>query len=180
MRDRPPIILSVVVAAAGFALLAAGCGGGGSAGVASGGSATTTATQTPTARLVAFSHCMRANGVPSFPDPQQFSDGSVKLTIHQLGAGSQVQTAMSACHLLLPDRGGAPSADQTRTELADELSFARCMRRHGVSGFPDPKAQGGLTVEMVEAQGIDIHSPTVLRVVQHVYPHHTAHSHPRR
>jgi hypothetical protein len=44
------------------------------------------------------------------------------------------------------------------------------MRSRGVSRFPDPTAQGGLTVEMVQAQGIDVHSPAVLRVVQACLP----------
>ena len=53
---------------------------------------------------------------------------------------------------------------------ADGLSFARCMRGHGVTRFPDPTAQGQLTVEMVQAQGIDVHSPAILRVVQTCLP----------
>ena len=44
------------------------------------------------------------------------------------------------------------------------------MRSHGVARFPDPTAQGQLTVEMVQAQGIDVHSPAVLRVVQACLP----------
>jgi hypothetical protein len=39
-----------------------------------------------------------------------------------------------------------------------------------VTRFPDPKAQGGLTVEMVQAQGIDVHSPAFLRVVHACLP----------
>jgi hypothetical protein len=44
------------------------------------------------------------------------------------------------------------------------------MRSHGVTRFPDPTAQGDLTVAMVQAQGIDVHSPAVLRVVQACLP----------
>jgi hypothetical protein len=44
------------------------------------------------------------------------------------------------------------------------------MRSHGVARFPDPSAHSGLTVEMVQAQGIDVHSPAVLRVVQACLP----------
>jgi hypothetical protein len=44
------------------------------------------------------------------------------------------------------------------------------MRNHGVSRFPDPTVQGGLTVEMVQAQGIDVRSPAVLRIVQTCLP----------
>jgi hypothetical protein len=44
------------------------------------------------------------------------------------------------------------------------------MRNRGVTGFPDPTAQGDLSVEMVQAQGIGVHSPAVLRVVQDCLP----------
>jgi hypothetical protein len=167
------------VAVAAFALLAAGCGGsggsGGAAGVASVASTTPAATTTTTTNgLLAFSQCMRSNGAPSFPDPQRFVGGNVKLTIHQFGAGSpHFQAALSACNNLLPPNGGSGSqatAQQARIQLADELSFARCMRSHGVARFPDPTAQGSLSVAMVQAQGIDVHSPAVLRVVQACLP----------
>ena len=164
-----------LVAVVPLALLAAGCGGGsrtGSPGVASVASSTTTSTTATTQNaLLAFSHCMRSNGVPSFPDPQRFAGGNVKLTIHGYGTGSpHFAAAMNACGHLLPSRGPEQSAQQARTQLADELSFAKCMRRHGVGNFPDPTAQGQLTVEMVEAQGIDVRSAAVLRVVQTCLP----------
>lgn len=169
---RSPIVtfLATIVA---FALLAAGCGGGGtSAGVANAPSAATTTTTTSQGGLVAFSQCMRANGVPSFPDPQQFVGGNVKLTIHQAQAKSpRAESALNVCnHLLPPGRGSQQTEQQRRTQLADELSFARCMRAHGVPRFPDPSAQDGLTVAMVRAQGIDVHSTAVLHVVQACLP----------
>src|SRR5262249_30622677 len=176
MHCRRPLIPSAsVVAVATLALLAAGCGGGGSPGVAR-GATTTPAATSPSAQggLLGFSRCMRSNGFPNFPDPQRFVDGNVKLTIHQLGAaGPQLDAALNACHQLLPTNGGNGSqetAQQQRTQLANELSFARCMRGHGVSRFPDPTSQGELTVEMVQARGIDVHSPAVLRVVQRCLP----------
>jgi hypothetical protein len=175
MHCRRSLILICVIALAAFALLAAGCGGGSSPGVASVASSTTTATATATQNgLVAFSQCMRSNGMPNFPDPQHFVGGNVKLTIHQLGAGSpQFQAAITACNHLLPTNGGSGSqetAQQIRTRIADERSFASCMRSHGVSRFPDPTAQGELTVAMVQAQGIDVHSPAVLHAVQTCLP----------
>src|SRR5215831_18353838 len=173
MRCRRPLILTAAVAVAAFSLVAAGCGGGSSSGVASVASTTPAATTTATTQngLLAFSQCMRSHGLPSFPDPQRFAGGNVKLTIHQVAAGSpHYQSAMNACSHLLPERGGSGSQETTRAQLADELSFARCMRSHGVARFPDPTAQGQLTVEMVQAAGIDVHSPTVLRVVQACLP----------
>ena len=172
MCPRRSLNLISLAAVAAVALLAAGCGGEGSPQVASVGSSTTAAATTTQNPLLAFSRCMRSNGMPSFPDPQRFVGGNVKLTIHQVGTGSpHFQAAMRACNHLLPTRGGGQEpAQQTRKQLADELSFARCMRSHGLSRFPDPSAQGGLTVEMVQAQGIDVHSHAVLQVVQTCLP----------
>src|SRR5205814_9465372 len=109
----------------------------------------------------------------SFPDPQRYVGGNAKLTIHQLGAGTpHFRTALAACNHLLPSRGSSSqgSAQQQRTRLADELSFARCMRSRGIARFPDPTAQGELSTEMVQRQGIDVHSPAVLQVVTACLP----------
>jgi hypothetical protein len=178
MPYNRPLILSSVLVTAAFALLAAGCGGGTStAGIArvttSTTPATTSATKTSQNALVAYSQCIRTHGVPSFPDPQHFVGGNVKLTINQeQSADPHFQAAMTACsHLLPPNRGGSQQTEQQkRTELADELSFARCMRSRGVSRFPDPTAAGDLSVASVQAQGIDVHSPQVLRVVTACLP----------
>jgi hypothetical protein len=175
IRSRRPLVAGSVVAVVAFSLLVVGCGGGGSsAGVASVAATTTANTTTTQSGLLAFSNCMRSNGMPSFPDPQHFAGGNLKLTIHQFGPNnSQFTAAMNACNHLLPgNAGGAPqeTAAEQRTKLADGLSFAKCMRSHGVPNFPDPTAQGQLTVEMVQAQGIDVHSPAVLQVVQRCLP----------
>ena len=170
MRCRRPFLLGSVVAVAALSLLAAGCGGSGSPGVANVASSTTGATTTTaTNGLLAFSQCMRSHGMPNFPDPQRFVGGNVKLTIHQLAPS---QAALDACSDLLPTNGGSSqqTAQQQRTQLADERSFASCMRSHGVSRFPDPTAQGHLSVEMVQAQGIDVHSPAVLQAIQTCLP----------
>ena len=191
MRRRHPLVLSSLPAVAALALLAAGCGGGGrSPGVASLASSTTAATSTtengaasatqngatssPLGRLVAYSQCMRSNGVANFPDPQADGGGNFKLTIRRDAEANnpRFQAASRACkHLLPAGRGQDQTAQQyQRAQIADELSFARCMRRHGLTRFPDPNAQSGLTVQMVQAQGIDIHSPAALRIAQACLP----------
>ena len=166
--SRQPLIAASVVAAAALALLAAGCGGGSSPRVANVASSTTAATTTTQNGAVSFTRCMRSNGVVNFPDPPPVGSRIPKPTMQQLGVSdSQFQAALSACRHLMPNAGSAPqqTAQQNHTRLADELSFARCMRNHGLSRFPDPTAQGDLSVEMVQAQGIDVHSPAVLRAV---------------
>lgn len=172
MRRRPFILISAVTVAA-LSMLAAGCGGGTSPGVASNASSATRTTPTTQSGLLAFSRCMRSNGLSNFPDPQQFAGGNAKLTIHQLGlSGPRLQTAMNACDHLLPTGPGGTqqTVQQQRAQLAAELSFAMCMRKHGLARFPDPNAQGQLSVEMVQAQGIDVHSSAVLHVVQACLP----------
>lgn len=87
---------------------------------------------------LAFAQCMRAHGVTNFPDPKAGSRGI------QIQAGSGVNpsspaftAAQSACRKLLP--GGGPGAGQPSTQAkAAMLAISRCMRRHGISGFPDP------------------------------------------
>jgi len=108
---------------------------------------------------------MRRNGVASYPD-------TGKPTPQQVGVSqSRFDAAVNACSHLLPHGGvSQETAHQIRTRRADELSFAGCMRSHGLSRFPDPTTQGELTVEMVQAQGIDVHSPVVLRTVQACLP----------
>jgi hypothetical protein len=172
MRRSRPLILTAVAPLAALSLLAAGCGGGGgSPGVASVGSSTSpVSTSTSTlSGFVAFGECMASHGVPNFPAP-----GSPKSEVVALAKGNPAKfnAAQQACVHLLPNESLAPpeTAQQIRTKLADSLSFARCMRSRGVSRFPDPTAQGDLTTGMVEAQGIDLHSPAVLRAVQACIP----------
>jgi hypothetical protein len=171
MPSRRPFILVTAVVVAAFALLAAGCGGGGSSRVASVATSTTPAATTQSG-AVAFARCMRSHGIPNWPDP--ISGGVFdKAKLRQLGISATRMRAIEdgPCNHLLPAGGPSPpTAQETRTRLADELSFARCMRSHGVGRFPDPTAQSGLTVEMVRAQGIDVRSPAVLRVVDACLP----------
>jgi len=174
MRSHRPLALASVVAVAAFVLFAAGCGRGGSPRVASVATSATTTTTTAQGGLVAFSHCMRTHGVPNYPDPHRYSQGNMP-TLSNQDLGVSKQTAVAAqqpCERLFPDAGSAPreTAQQQRTLLADALSFARCMRSHGLTRFPDPTAQAGLTVEVAQAAGIDLHSPAVLRVAQECVP----------
>ena len=155
-----------------LALFEAGCGGSGhTPGIASVASTTTSATTSQNG-VVAYSRCMRAHGVSNFPDPDR-SGGIPKSELIQLGVGKvRMRAAGTACEHLLPATGLAPpeTAQQIRKRIADALSFANCMRSHGVARFPDPTAQGQLTVEMVQSQGIDVHAPALLRIVQKCLP----------
>jgi hypothetical protein len=159
------------IAVASLALMAAGCGGSGKS--PTNGS---TLSQNPVQAAFKYSACMRNHGVTNFPDPQVFNhNGEHGVRIQAVGPKSspQFDAANKACQGILPapsGNGPQETAQQKHTRLADALSFARCMRSHGVTSFPDPTAQGDLSIEMIQAQGIDVHSPAVLRVVQACLP----------
>jgi len=131
-------------------LLQAGCGGSSSGPtVATAGRASTTTpgSTAPAAAAsgpLAFAKCMRANGVPTFPDP--IPGGGF-----ELGAGSATNPASPAfraaqakCQRFMQVPGGSGessfSAQDEAHALAQLRSVAQCMRGHGISDFPDPRA----------------------------------------
>jgi hypothetical protein len=148
------------------ALVAAGCGGGsGSPGVASITESTTTAT-TPastskgTNAKQTFSQCMRAHGVPKFPDAQPGGGIAIDAGSGVDPQSPQFQAAQKACKSLAPDGGKPPSAAQQAKMQEQMLKFSSCMRSHGVPKFPDPKFTGnGAQLTLDRRNGIDPNSP---------------------
>ena len=126
-------------------LISAGCGSNASSktGTASStGSASSTATGTTSSgattkltaqeKAVKFAECMRANGVPHFPDPDPKGNSNFGVDVSK-----EVFTkAVDACKALKPP--GALSAKRTAKEQSASLRFAQCVRDHGVKDFPDP------------------------------------------
>ena len=157
--------VAAIIATAALGVLAAGCGGSPGSHVAQLGSTTTStrsSTSSPEAgpqqnRAIAFSRCMRAHGVPKFPDPT--GGGAIpKVGLQQLGvAGSRFQAAQSACDHLLPNGGAGPSPAQVQQVKALGLRFSQCVRSHGVPNFPDPGSDG--RIPDPATVGIDQGSP---------------------
>jgi hypothetical protein len=82
---------------------------------------------------------MRSHGVANFPDPKQV-DGEIQVSGSQPGMNPQSPLFVSAqqsCRHLLP-HGGQPTRAGEQQALARMLHTSRCMRAHGISGFPDP------------------------------------------
>jgi hypothetical protein len=158
---------AVLAALAALPLIAAGCSsGGGGGGVASlSASAGASTSAAPKAGALAYSQCMRRHGVPSFPDPD--ADGRLQL---KMGPGTgidpnsaQFKAAQQACKALQPT---PPAAVQQRNYDA-LLKFAQCMRKHGVPGFPDPTADGGLILKAKPGDSsLDPNSPAFKRAQQ--------------
>jgi hypothetical protein len=87
-----------------------------------------------------------------------------ELTPQQLGVTtSQVRTAGQACQHLLPYNGGATQAEAQQL-MNSMRNFARCMRSHGVSNWPDPVPDqhlGGLPGFPRNMPGINQNSPRI-------------------
>jgi hypothetical protein len=143
-------VRSWVTVLATVALLAAACSGSDGPGDASGGSSSPS--NSAPQSVLAYARCMRSHGVPNFPDPD--SSGNLpKPDANLLGvSSSQLEAAQRACQHLLPNNGGAISADSisrcmmasdcpqslVQQVLNEESDFAQCMRSHGVPNWPDP------------------------------------------
>jgi hypothetical protein len=135
----------------GLSLLASACGGSSGAKVArigttSSGKSPASSSDTGTGDARAYSACMRSHGVPNFPDPDENGRLLVKGGADGLRMNTlQGRKAAQACAHLQPN-GGRPSAAQEAKDLQAFLTYARCMRSHGVPRFPDPKPGGGLQI----------------------------------
>src|SRR6266567_4556768 len=131
-RARPPAArtAAAIIATAALALLAAACSGSPSTG--SGGSPNAggpaNSPSTNSQKALAFSHCMRARGVPNYPDPGS-SGGIVKETAQQLGvSNSQLQAALNACGHLLPNTGNIDNNPAALHRWWSQMQpFARCI-----------------------------------------------------
>jgi hypothetical protein len=91
--------------------------------------------------MLAFARCMRANGVPNFPDPNPGGGPAFPIPTGSSTAAPAFQAARAKCQKLL--LGGGPPGPGSTTHpsaqtLAKLVTIARCMRQHGVPQFPDP------------------------------------------
>jgi hypothetical protein len=132
------------------ALLTAACGGSASMAGSSG------AVQGLLAQAVAFAHCMRSHGVPSFPDPELDSSGGLVRKPLLESTLNASPSARAACAHLMPKRGLLPTQAQQEQHQRQQLAFAACMRRHGSPNFPDGWSGN---VGQLTAAGIDPSSP---------------------
>jgi hypothetical protein len=88
---------------------------------------------------IKFSDCMRAHGLANFPDPS--AGGGIQINSSS-GLDPQspaFQSAQKACSNLLPG-GGPGRAQVSASRKAAMVKLAQCMRKHGLSAFPDPTA----------------------------------------
>jgi hypothetical protein len=131
---RPLVALALV------ALISAGCGSNAASETGSAGSAGTpssTATggkknATDQDKLVKFAECIRAHGVPHFPDANAKGE-----FVFGIDVSPAVWTkAVDACKDLQPP--GTLSSKRSPKQQTASLRFAQCIRENGVKDFPDP------------------------------------------
>jgi hypothetical protein len=163
----------MVGAALVVSIIAAACGGGSSPGVASVGSATSSTAVAgspagasgppPSPALqkaqLAYTNCMRAHGVLSFPDPNVgggYPDGYMK----KIDPNSpQYLAGTKDCRPLARAAGMAPwTQAQWAAYDVMMLKISQCMQAHGITNFPDPRGgeKGGFATP---AGPIDMSSP---------------------
>jgi hypothetical protein len=114
--------------------------------------------------------CMRSHGVPNLPDPRSGGGGI------QIPDGSSInpqspafQAALRACARFLP--GGGPGSHRpTEQAKLQMLRLSECMRRHGVSGFPDPTSSMPANPNPADYSLIENRGGVVLAVPRTINP----------
>ena len=133
-RPTPPRARLLIAAALVSGVLVAGCGG--SSKSPTGGASTLASAASAVESGVAFAKCIRSHGVPNFPDPK-VSGQTVRMGSASTVQSPAFQSAAHSCQRLLPK--GAPSSEPPSGQAqARLLDVSACMRKHGISGFPDP------------------------------------------
>jgi hypothetical protein len=139
-----------------LALLAAACGS------SPGSPSANQSSNNPATAAFKYASCIRNHGVPSFPDPQVTTNAggsSIRQAVPaSAGLSPKFTAAQKACRGILPASVDRPAHGGPSKQVL--LAFARCLRSHGISNFPDPNGQGQLTREMISASGVDVKAPS--------------------
>jgi hypothetical protein len=101
-----------------------------------GSASTPGATGTSATSAIQFAQCMRANGVPDFPDGPITPNSGIN------PLAPAYQSAQNACKRYGPHH--APPPPVPASVRQQERALARCMRANGVPKFPDPDANGDI------------------------------------
>ena len=132
-RTGPPRAAAALLGAllAGIALLAAACGGGSAGSTGS----------SPYAKALAYTQCMRSNGVANYPDPnaQGLIPGNPNNGVNY--DSPQFLRAAKTCFKLFPKI--TMTAQQRQQALSQDLKWAACIRSHGITNVPDPVTTDG-------------------------------------
>jgi hypothetical protein len=134
----------IAVAAAACALALAACGSSGKPG------RTAASVNSP----VAFAVCMRAHGLPNFPDGSNIPDA--------LARSPAFKPAVQKCRSKLRPGGGSHGGIPESVRLS-MLHHAECMRAHGVPSYPDPIIPSHGPYDFGPPPGINTNAPAIQR-----------------
>ena len=158
-------VAQAALTVAGFALWTTACSGRpaspGVATLTSTASSSMPAAAAATPDAMKYAQCMRAHGVPDFPDPV---DGGFHINNTQPDSdldpsSPRFVAADSACKALSPERDAGSGTVDPQLQ-AQALAYSACIRAHGVPSYPDPVFVGGSIREAVRAgSGADPNSP---------------------
>jgi hypothetical protein len=155
--------LAAGLAAVGGAVAIAGCGTGASSYSASGSAES----GSDHAAFVNFSKCMRTQGVTNFPDPGAGGGIHISSSSGINPFSPAFKTAQQKCRNLLPG-GGPPTGPPTAQAERQALEASECMRKHGVSGFPDPTLKAPSSQAGYSA--IEDHGGVILAIPSSINP----------
>jgi hypothetical protein len=111
--------------------------------------------------MLKFSRCVRDQGFPWYPDPQP--DGG--LVVHNPDGVDQSKLAKAekTCQKYQPgqgQQGPVPAADLKKIQ-----QMAQCVRDHGFAKYPDPDANGSITIDS-QVLGVEPNDPAFRKAMQ--------------
>jgi hypothetical protein len=152
---------AAVAVAVALGVTVAGCSGGTTVPTAGSQSTTTPAaggsgsSATALTQAVAYSQCIRSHGVPNFPDPVQTPSGGYGYRTAGIDPNSAAfQGALQACKAL-PSPWNSTGQQLSSAQQQTWLTWAQCIRAHGLPDFPDPTFSGS----EVHDSGLGSNSP---------------------
>jgi hypothetical protein len=169
---RPASVAAALIIAAVLAACGSGSPKGASTGSSSAGGSGPGTNQTRIhSESLRLSRCMRADGVPNFPDPpagggfgvKSFAQQSRGKTVSIDGvpvSGPAFRSAIAKCQHYMPQRP-PPTNSQLTLHRAEAVQYGRCMRAHKIN-IPDPKIEpesGGIGVRIDIPAGMTQNSP---------------------
>jgi hypothetical protein len=136
----------LLAAAGGISVvLLAGCGGA-SHTAGGGGSTQGSSNRQALVALRELARCVRAHGLPGFPDPVVQSDGH---PVFPDGAPRVPQATQQACRTVaarIPPDYTATTAVSS-SDFQKLLQLAHCIRAHGIPDWPDPNPLGEFPID---------------------------------
>jgi hypothetical protein len=101
-----------------------------------------------------LARCVRAHGLPNFPDPLVRSDGVPQFPDSAPRVPTATQQACRAVAGHIPPEYTVTTATPVSdAEFQRLLGLARCIRAHGVSDWPDPNALGQFPIDVRIQEG---------------------------